>query len=168
LLIEGLAVTWLKVKAFSKKAGCPKRLHLILTLEFGATAIFAYHACDMKTKSSRIHSLQPRLRVRVGDEIALGPGKTELLDLVQQTGSITEAARQIGMSYMRAWTLIRTMNDCFKQPLVIAVRGGSKGGGGAKLTETGREALALYHRMNGKCVEVTQSDWKQLQKLLNR
>jgi molybdate transport system regulatory protein len=137
-------------------------------LEFGLTAIFVYNPRDMKTKPARIHSLQPRLRVRVGDEIALGPGKVELLELVQQTGSITEAARQMGMSYMRAWTLIRTMNGCFKQPLTIAVRGGSKGGGGAKLSATGHEALALYHQMSGKCLEVTQSDWKQLQKLLSR
>jgi molybdate transport system regulatory protein len=122
----------------------------------------------MKIKPARIHSLQPRLRVRVGDEIALGPGKVELLELVQQTGSITEAARQMGMSYMRAWTLIRTINNCFKQPLVIAVRGGSKGGGGAKLSATGREALALYHQMSGKCLVVTQPNWKQLQKLLSR
>src|SRR5258706_10914356 len=57
------------------------------------------HLClqssEMKTKLTRVLSLQPRLRVRVGDEIALGPGKVELLELVQQTGSITEAARQL-------------------------------------------------------------------------
>jgi molybdate transport system regulatory protein len=131
-------------------------------------AIFAYDARDMKIKPPRIQSLQPRLRVRVSDAIALGPGKVELLELVQQTGSITEAAKQMGMSYMRAWTLIRTINNCFKQPLLIAVRGGSKGGGGAKLTETGCEVLALYQQMSGKCLEVTQPDWKQLQKLLSR
>ena len=120
----------------------------------------------MKTKSTRVLALQPRLRVRVGDEIALGPGKVELLELVQQTGSITEASKKMGMSYMRAWTLIRTMNNCFKQPLVIAVRGGSKGGGGAKLTETGSEALALYHQMSEQCFEVAQPVWKRLRVLL--
>ena len=122
----------------------------------------------MKTRAARVLSLQSRIRVRVGDEIALGPGKVELLELVQLTGSITEAAKQMDMSYMRAWTLIRTMNHCFKQPLVIAVRGGRKGGGGAKLTETGREALALYHQMSRKCVEVTKPEWTQLGKLLSR
>ncbi len=122
----------------------------------------------MKTKSARVRSLQPRLRARVGGEIALGPGKVELLEFVRETGSIAEAAKQMGMSYMRAWTLIRTMNNCFKQPLVIAVRGGSKGGGGATLTETGSEALTLYQQMMGRCLEVTRPDWKRLQKLLNR
>jgi molybdate transport system regulatory protein len=104
----------------------------------------------------------------LGDEIALGPGKIELLELVQRTGSITEAARQMGVSYMRAWTLIRTMNDCFRKPLVAAARGGRAGGGGATLTETGREALALYRRMSGRCVEATRGNWKKLQRLLSR
>jgi molybdate transport system regulatory protein len=122
----------------------------------------------MKTKSGRVRAIQPRLRVRVGDEIALGPGKIELLEFVQQTGSITDAAKQMGLSYMRAWTLIRTMNDCFKKPLITAARGGHKGGGGAALTETGREALALYRRMIGQCVEATREDWKKLQRLLSR
>ena len=123
---------------------------------------------DMKTKPARVASFQPRIRIRVGDAIALGPGKIELLESVLRTGSITKAAREMGMSYMRAWTLIRTMNGCSKKPLVVAVRGGSRGGGGAKLTETGCEALALYHKMNAMCLEVTESDWKQLQKLLTR
>jgi len=122
----------------------------------------------MKTKSARTRAIQPRLRVRVGNEIALGPGKVELLEFVQRTGSITEAARQMGVSYMRAWTLIRTMNDCFKNPLVAAARGGTKGGGGAALTETGREALALYRRMSLQCIEATRKDWKRLQRLLGR
>jgi|SRR5689334_23709112 len=122
----------------------------------------------MKTKSARTRTIQPRLRVRVGNEIALGPGKVELLEFVQGTGSITEAARQMGVSYMRAWTLIRTMNDCFKKPLVAAARGGSKGGGGAALTETGREALALYRRMSRQCIEATRKEWKRLQGLLVR
>jgi len=124
--------------------------------------------CSMKLKPATSFSIQPRLRVLVGDDIALGPGKVELLELVRQTGSITEAAKQMGMSYMRAWTLIRTMNNCFKQPLVIAARGGSKGGGGASLTETGREALTLYHQMIGQSLEATQPDWKRLKKLLRR
>ncbi len=122
----------------------------------------------MKTKPSRALAIQPRLRVRVGNEIALGPGKVELLELLRQTGSISEAAKQMGVSYMRAWTLIRTMNACFREPLVIAVRGGSKGGGGATLTETGFAALALYHQMDAQCLKATQPVWKRLRKFLHR
>jgi molybdate transport system regulatory protein len=120
----------------------------------------------MKTKPTRTAALQPRLRVRVGLDIALGPGKVELLELVGQTGSITEAAKEMGVSYMRAWTMIRTMNACFREPLVIAARGGSKGGGSAKLTETGRKALELYQQMSERCLKATQPGWKRLRRLL--
>jgi molybdate transport system regulatory protein len=117
------------------------------------------------SKKSFGASLCPRLRVICGESIALGPGKVDLLGLVGKTGSIREAADRMGMSYMRAWTLIKTMNTCFKQPLVEAVRGGSKHGG-AKLTETGREALKLYHAMEEECMRVTKQQWKHLKELL--
>lgn len=115
-------------------------------------------------KSSSV-SLRPRLRVVCGENIALGPGKVDLLALVGETGSIREAADRMGMSYMRAWTLIKTMNACFKKPLVEAVRGGSKHGG-ATLTETGREALRLYHRMEKDCLIATKQGWTRLKELL--
>ena len=109
----------------------------------------------------------PRIRITVGEEVPLGPGKAQLLALIHQTGSITQAARAMGMSYMRAWTLIQTMNACFKEPLVITSKGGKKGGGGAQLTETGREALVLYEEMIRKCLQALQPDWDRLQKLLS-
>ena len=112
--------------------------------------------------------VRPRLRISSGDEIALGPGKIELLDALAKTGSITAAAKELGMSYMRAWTLIRTMNRCFKKPLVAAVRGGSRGGGGAELTDTGRQVLAIYQRMNTRCEAAVNPDWERLRRLLVR
>ena len=121
----------------------------------------------MKSKVTRTPQLRPRLRVLCGDEIALGPGKVDLLQLVGETGSIREAAERIGMSYMRAWTLIKTMNACFREPLVTAVRGG-RGFGGATLTETGRKALALYNQMEADCLKATRARWKELQSLLRR
>jgi molybdate transport system regulatory protein len=113
-----------------------------------------------------VNSIRPRLRINLGDEIALGPGKVELLTGVRETGSITSAAARLGMSYMRAWTLIRTMNRCFKTPLVTATRGGLKGGGGAELTETGHKVLDLYQRMNEKTLVAVKRDWQEVQKLL--
>ncbi len=88
--------------------------------------------------------LHPRLRITCGADIALGPGKVKLLELVAQTGSIAKAARRMQMSYMRAWTLLKTMERCFRQPLIEAVRGGSARGG-TRLTATGAKVLALYH-----------------------
>ena len=111
--------------------------------------------------------ISPRLRVTCGNEVALGPGKAELLGAVAETGSIVKAAARMNMSYMRAWTLIRIMNRCFKEPLVESTRGG-KGGGGARLTEPGREVLNLYCRMEQKCTVATNQDWILLKNLLRR
>lgn len=91
-----------------------------------------------------------------------------MLEALHLTGSITKAARQLGMSYMRAWTLIRTMNRNFSEPLVVAIRGGTQGGGGAILTDLGREALTIYRRMERKCESIIQQDWKKFQKLCKK
>jgi molybdate transport system regulatory protein len=101
----------------------------------------------------------------VGDEVALGPGKVELLELVRQTGSITEAAKRMSMSYMRAWKLIQTMNQCFKEALVQTTRGG-KHGGGAGITEAGLESLLLYQKMERDSLRVCEASRKRLQRLL--
>ena len=89
--------------------------------------------------------LQPRLRLKTGNIIALGPGKIQLLQEIQQQRSISAAARAMKMSYRRAWLLVDTMNTCFRDPLVLTATGGSKGGG-AELSSTGRRVLELYAR----------------------
>lgn len=89
--------------------------------------------------------LVPRLRLKHGDVVALGPGKAQLLELIRQHRSISAAARAMKMSYRRAWLLVDTMNSCFSQPLVLTTTGGSKGGG-AELSPTGVNALALYRQ----------------------
>ncbi|MEP6662080.1 MAG: LysR family transcriptional regulator [Verrucomicrobiota bacterium] len=107
----------------------------------------------------------PRLRVVCGKNIALGPGKVELLALVGETGSIGEAAKRMTMSYMRAWSLIQKMNECFKEPVVLTVRGGHERGG-AELTETGRRAVELYQQMETSALKAVRNDWRTLQQLL--
>jgi iron(III) transport system substrate-binding protein len=101
-----------------------------------------------------------------GRNVALGPGKAELLELVQKHGSITKAARQMNMSYMRAWTLIQLMNRCFKSPVVVTQHGGARGGGGAILTETGRKALELYKTMDAQCLKAVAPARKQLERFM--
>ncbi|HSH96026.1 MAG TPA: LysR family transcriptional regulator [Roseimicrobium sp.] len=120
----------------------------------------------MAAKKSRTKALRPRFRILQGDEIALGPGKADLLAQVAETGSIAEAAKRMDMSYMRAWTLIRTMNGCFKEPLVESARGGAIGGG-ARLTETGTRVLALYQQMQEKSMVATRKTWLELSRLLD-
>jgi molybdate transport system regulatory protein len=103
----------------------------------------------------------PRLRVMWGDEIALGPGKVELLRHIQSSGSILRAAKAMDMSYMRAWKLLKTTENCFKRPLVKKSRGG-KTGGNAQLTATGEKALALYQKMENDCLNATTDTWETL------
>jgi len=80
------------------------------------------------------------VRLMVGDEIAMGPGKADLLDAIAAAGSISAAARAMGMSYRRAWLLVDAMNRCWAEPLVRA----SPGPGGARLTDFGRDVLGGY------------------------
>ena len=119
----------------------------------------------MAAKSKETPTFLPRIRVVCGNEIAIGPGKAELLGFVHSTGSIAEAAKRMGMSYMRAWMLIRTMEKCFKRPLVEKIRGGAKGGG-ARLTETGETVLALYKQIETDSQQAAAASWRMLRVLL--
>ena len=97
-----------------------------------------------------------RLRLLFGPEIALGPGKAALLQAIQETGSISAAARRMNMSYRRAWLLVDTMNRCFREPVVEAATGG-KGGGGAQVTQFGNTVLAKYQIMEKTAIAAVTS-----------
>ncbi|QHE89124.1 winged helix-turn-helix domain-containing protein [Hydrogenophaga sp. BPS33] len=84
-----------------------------------------------------------RFRVQVKHAVAIGPGKADVLQAIAETGSIAESGRRLGMSYQRVWSLVRAMNGDFIEPLVLTQRGGNAGGGAA-LTPTGAETLAIY------------------------
>lgn len=107
----------------------------------------------------------PRLRILFGEAIALGPGKAELLERIQETGSISAAARRMGMSYRRAWVLVETMNQSFRRPLVETAKGGA-GGGGARVSDLGLEVLARYRRMEKAAVEAASGELAALVDLL--
>ena len=109
--------------------------------------------------------LQPRLRFPDAGADAFGPGKAELLRHIAATGSIRTAATEMGLSYDRAWKLVRAMNGLFREPLVVVARGGGTGGG-ASLTPLGEEVLVRYTHMEEACRTATQSDWKALVALL--
>jgi len=87
-----------------------------------------------------------RIRVLFGSAFAIGPGKADLLEAIARTGSISAAARSMKMSYRRAWLLIDTMNQCFRNPVVDTATGG-KGGGGARITAFGERVLRSYRAM---------------------
>ena len=105
--------------------------------------------------------LGARLRLVLGPDIAIGPGKVDLLEQVQKTGSIAEAGRTLGMSYKRAWQLISTMNDAFKEPVVVTSRG-SASKGGATLTAFGEDLLERYRRIQAETEQTVRVDLDHL------
>jgi molybdate transport system regulatory protein len=107
--------------------------------------------------------LKLKLQLYCGDEIAMGPGKADLLEAIASTGSISAAGRLLGMSYRRAWLLVDTMNRCFHSPLVETRPGGGQGAG-AWLTPEGETALAAYRGLSGQVENgVAGTDFAALQ-----
>jgi molybdate transport system regulatory protein len=92
------------------------------------------------------HRLDIRIRLYCGAEIAMGPGKANLLDAIREHGSISAGGRALDMSYRRAWLLVDAMNRCWNEPLV-ATSPGSAHGGGARVTAFGEEVLSRYRAL---------------------
>ena len=115
-------------------------------------------------------SVEKRLHLRArllhGDEIAMGPGKADLLEAIAKFGSISAAAGSMDMSYRRAWLLVDTMNRCFEEPLVIAATGGKKGGG-AHLSNLGAVVLKDYRAMASALEKTGDSHFQKLKKYLS-
>ena len=86
------------------------------------------------------------LRVVLDATAYIGPGRADLLEGIERSGSIAAAGKAMGMSYKRAWSLVQALNAGFGRPLVLSSRGGA-GQGGAQLTPLGREVLARYRAM---------------------
>lgn len=98
-----------------------------------------------------------KLTVHFESGARLGPGKAQLLSGIRETGSISAAARAMGMSYKRAWVLLDSTNQTFTEPVVVAVSGGP-GGGGARLTPFGEEVLERYQRMLERATASVSAD----------
>ena len=109
--------------------------------------------------------VQFRLRIRKGAEIAVGPGKVDLLEAIAKTGSITSAARKLEMSYRRAWLLVDTMNRCFRSPLVETAAGGKRGGG-TRLTKLGEDVIQRYRRIERDAAQAGAADIRALTRLM--
>ena len=123
---------------------------------------------DLTTKSAKGQRTTnlPRVQVLFGAVFPLGPGKAALIEAVGRTGSISGAAREMGMSYARAWKLINATNACFKDPLVATSTGGP-GGGGAYVTENGSEVLRRYREIESKAVGAVAEEVKALSDFLS-
>lgn len=111
--------------------------------------------------------MSTRLTIRLDfdESRRLGPGKIALLESIAATGSISAAGRAHQMSYRKAWLLVEEMNRMFASPLVAARPGGAKGGG-AELTEAGRQVAALYREAERKMRAGARSEIARMERAL--
>jgi molybdate transport system regulatory protein len=111
----------------------------------------------------------PRLSIRIdltaGDRI--GPGKIALLEAIRDAGSISAGARKVGMSYRRAWLLIEQINTSLQQPAVTSTTGGRRGGG-AVVTEAGRQIIQIYRSIEGAARKSTSSEFRAMEKIARK
>lgn len=103
------------------------------------------------------------IRIESEDDRFLGPGRIELLERIIETGSISQAAKQMGMSYKKAWDLINSMNQQTQKPIVITQTGGEKGGG-TIVTDEGRQLIVAFRNLYD---EFQQSFETKLQTFMN-
>src|SRR3954468_21541206 len=109
--------------------------------------------------------LSIRLDLTSGDRI--GPGKIALLEAIRKSGSISAAARELGMSYRRAWLLVEQLNDALEEPAVTAAPGGRQGGG-AVLTPVGIRIIALYRSIEGIARASAREEFRAMSKLVRK
>lgn len=109
----------------------------------------------------------PRVRILMGETIAVGPGKADLLAAIAAHGSISAAARAMGMSYRRAWLLVDQLNRVFVGPVVASEAGGQRGGG-AVVTPLGHKILQRYRRMEDRAAASVADDMREFATLFRR
>ena len=107
------------------------------------------------------------LRVLGARAPAMGPGKAELIARIAETGSISAAARAMGMSYRRAWQLVEALNHDFREPVVATAIGGTRGGG-ARVTPFGERLLREFRRMESKASAAIAPDLARFNRHLRR
>ena len=107
------------------------------------------------------------IRIDLPSGSRIGPGKIALLEAIRSTGSISAAARSIGMSYRRAWLLVEEINRALRQPAVTAETGGP-GGGGASITPVGTRIIELYRSIETQARGAAGSEFRAIGKLIRQ
>ena len=103
------------------------------------------------------YTIEVRMWIEETEGAFLGIGKIWLLENIRKTGSITNAAKEMKMAYRQAWQLVEEMNQRAESPLVEKLLGG-KGGGGARLTEAGEKAIAVFYEVENLIKEFAQKE----------
>jgi molybdate transport system regulatory protein len=109
--------------------------------------------------------LSIRLDLPSGDRI--GPGKIALLEAIRGEGSISAAARHLGMSYRRAWALVEQINEALREPAVATAIGGQHGGGAA-VTPAGERIIELYRTIEGLARTSAHEEFRAIARLVRR
>jgi molybdate transport system regulatory protein len=109
--------------------------------------------------------LSIRLDLSTGDRV--GPGKIGLLEAIKDTGSISAAARRLGMSYRRAWLLVEEINASLHEPAVVSAVGGRKGGG-AQVTPNGERVIAIYRAIESIARDAAKDEFRAMTRLTRK
>lgn len=115
----------------------------------------------LNTMNKKKYHVSFRIWFFSDNEKFLGRGRVELLERIQQKGSIAKAAAEMKMSYRQAWQMVKEMNERANEPLVEKTLGG-KGGGGAKLTKAGEKIIETFHEFEKKVFDFVESQSKKI------
>ena len=107
------------------------------------------------------YKIKSRIWIESEDNVLLGEGRVHLLKAIQETGSLSKAAKSLNISYKKAWQMLDSVNKSAKKPVTINSIGG-KGGGGAELTEYGKSLVQAFDEINKSCWAFLD---KQLEKI---
>lgn len=109
-----------------------------------------------------MREIRYRCWIDIDGEKFFGPGPAQLLSLIDEKGSIAKAAKQMGMSYKKAWDMVQKLNTKGSSPFVIPQKGGKKGGG-AELTDSGKAIIEKYNELLIKLDAVIQQESELIQ-----
>ena len=107
------------------------------------------------------YNIEVRVWIEESEGPFLGIGKIWLIENIKKTGSITNAAKEMKMAYRQAWQLVEEMNQRAESPVVEKLLGG-KGGGGARLTEAGEKAIAVFYEVEKRIKEFALKETQNL------
>ncbi|MDX1365760.1 MAG: LysR family transcriptional regulator [Arenibacter latericius] len=96
------------------------------------------------------YKIKSRIWIEAGDNVFLGEGRVKLLKAIDEEGSLSKAAKSLGMSYKKAWTLVDAVNKSAKKKVVVKTVGGAKGGG-TKITPYGKKLMEAFENINKNC-----------------
>lgn len=108
-----------------------------------------------------------KIRIQLKDNSHIGPGKVLLLEKIEETGSLSRAAKSMGISYRKAWRLINELNNSSIKKLVHAKPGG-EGVRGSQLSEEGKDFIRLFRKIENNLTLITEKEKKDLEKIFGK